>query len=220
MTDSTTPQLCSLAPLPWEFEHATWLDEALVLARACDYEVEHTHQVVRLALRLFDDLADWHGLGGEQRDWLAGGALLHDIGWIEGQKAHHKTALRYIRTSNLLSWDQRLRLIVGSIARYHRKALPRTKHDHFAALNARDRHMVRALSAILRVADGLDYSHTSLIRALGVGMTGRRVEIACLADRPADVETARAQRKADLIQQLSDKEFEFSWHLRSKPPTA
>jgi exopolyphosphatase/guanosine-5'-triphosphate,3'-diphosphate pyrophosphatase len=220
MAGSTIRQTKPLTPLPWESDRTDWLDEALALARACDYEVDHTHQVTRLALSLFDELADWHRLADEQRHWLAGGALLHDIGWIEGQKAHHKTALRYIRTSDLLGWDQRLRLIVGSIARYHRKALPKPSHDHFAALDQNDRHIVRKLSAILRVADGLDYSHTSIVRAVGVNLTDRRAAIRCLVDRPADVETARAKRKADLIEKLSDKEFEFSWHLPSKCPTA
>ena len=52
------------------------LRAVLQLAQDCEYEVEHTHQVTRLALRLFDELEHLHGLGAEERFWLRCGDLL------------------------------------------------------------------------------------------------------------------------------------------------
>ena len=54
---------------------------ALELAKTCNYEAEHTHQVSRLALRLFDCLTGLHGLADGDRFLLECGSLLHDIGY-------------------------------------------------------------------------------------------------------------------------------------------
>ena len=82
---------------PWgNAEKERRLQAVLQLAKDCDYEEEHTHQVARLSLRLFDELEPLHRLGPKERFWLRCGALLHDIGWIEGRKGHHKTSLQLI----------------------------------------------------------------------------------------------------------------------------
>lgn len=190
------------------------LTPVLALARSCRYEVEHTHQVTHLALRLFAALAGLHSLDDERRSWLMWASLLHDIGWLEGRKAHHRTALRLILESPLLPWDERVRRIVGLVARYHRKALPREDDEHFAALSAADRADVRKLAAILRIADALDYSHTCAVEDVRCRVTGKRISIRCIAGRPAEVECARAVEKGDLAAQVFDKEVSVTWRLR------
>ena len=150
----------------------------------------------------------------ERRYWLTCAAVLHDIGWIEGRAGHHKTALRRILESPLLPWDQRLRRIIGSIARYHRKALPSSAHDHFAALSALDQAAVRKLAAILRIADALDYSHASVVADLACRVTAQRLSIRCSVTRAADVECTRAAEKADLAAEVFAKEIRVSWQRR------
>jgi len=178
------------------------LKAVLYLAESCEYEVGHTHQVTRLALRLFDELHPLHQLGAEERSWLHMGALLHDIGWIEGQKGHHKTALRIILKTKLLPFDNRERLLIGSIARYHRGALPKKKHDHFATLKLSERQIVSVLAAILRVADGLDRSHQSLIQDLSCEVTPEQILVRCSALRPAELEREIAMRKGQLMEKV------------------
>ncbi len=57
-----------------------------------------------LALAIFDQLQIF-GLGPQERLWLQYGALLHDIGWIEGRQGHHKTSLRLILAEPSLPFD-------------------------------------------------------------------------------------------------------------------
>jgi len=201
-------------PAGEDFSADQRLRPVLELARSCRYEVEHTHQVTRLALRLFDHLARLHGLDEERRFWLTCAGLLHDIGWIEGRAAHHKTALRLILESPLLPWDERRRRVVGLVARYHRKALPRDRHEHFEALSGADRADVRKLAAILRIADALDSSHSRVVDDVACRVTARRLGVRCAAKRPADVECARAVEKGDLAAQVFDREVSVTWHLR------
>ncbi|MEA4906585.1 MAG: HD domain-containing protein, partial [Anaerolineaceae bacterium] len=78
------------------------MQAVLQLARNCEYEVQHSHQVTFLALRLFDELKTLHQLGDRERRWLEYAGILHDIGWIEGWKGHHKATLRIILTTPTL----------------------------------------------------------------------------------------------------------------------
>jgi putative phosphoesterase len=181
------------------------------LAETCEYEAGHTHQVTRLALRLFDELQSVHHLGAEERFWLHAAGLLHDIGWIEGQKGHHKTALRIILKTPLLPFDNRVRLIIGSIARYHRRALPKKKHAHYKALRPTERKMVQTLAAMLRVADGLDRTHQSLIEDLSCEITPEQIVVWCSARRPSEVDRQAALKKGQLLSRVFKRDLVIEW---------
>jgi putative phosphoesterase len=117
---------------------------------------EHTQRTATLALSLYDQLQGEHRLDPAYRLLLYAAALLHDIGWSEGSKAHHKASLRLIQHMEDLIPDERRRSIISCVARYHRKAFPKETHDTYASLGEEDRAAVRYMSAILRLADGLD----------------------------------------------------------------
>jgi len=174
---------------------------ATAFARRCGYDRPHTEQVTRLALMLFDKLAALHGLGGPERFLLNCTGLLHDIGWCEGAKAHHKTAMRLILADRAIPLDERERAIVACVARYHRKAGPRGRHECFAGLSDEDRRTVRLLAGILRVADGLDYTHGAVVRDLDVEVHPGQVEIVCHTDGDGAGELASARKKADVLEQ-------------------
>ena len=181
------------------------LDAVIAFARDCNYEPEHTHQVTELTLAIFDQLQNLHGMGPQERLWLQYGALLHDIGWIEGQQGHHKTSLRLILAEPSLPFERRERWIVGLIARYHRRAVPNERHQYFNRLCREDQHQVRVLAGILRVADGLDRTHTNVIRRVTCEVSSREIRLVCEASGPADEEIAAAEGKADLLESIFDR---------------
>ncbi len=172
------------------------------LAESCQDELGHSHQVTRLALLLFDELTPLHKLGTAERFWLQCAGLLHDIGWVEGQPRHHKTALRIILDTPMLPFDRQERLIIGSVARYHRKALPDEKHPHFAALKPVQRQVVSQLAALLRVADGLDCSHQGLVKTLACKVTARQIRVQCEVLSNAEAERLEAIDKGALLEQV------------------
>lgn len=175
-------------------------EAVLALARRCRYEREHTHQVTRLSLELFDALKALHKLGARERFWLHCGSLLHDIGWIEGQQGHHKTALRLIMGAADLPFERREREIVGLIARYHRKALPSDRHKYYGSLSTADQHRVAVLGGLLRVADGLDRSHYRVVRGIRCEVTAGEIAVVCTVADAAGAEVAAATKKADLLE--------------------
>ncbi|MCE8426135.1 MAG: YfcE family phosphodiesterase [Candidatus Methanoperedens sp.] len=196
-------------------KNETRLEEILKTARSVSYNEGHSSQVTRLAMRLFDELGELHGLGAEERFWLQCAGILHDIGWIEGQKGHHKTSLRIILAEPHLPFDERERNIVGSIARYHRRKLPNKGHRHFAALRRDERQKVKALSAILRVADGLDFTQQSIVKDITSEFSPEQVTINCAVSGEAETEKKRAMKKGDLFEKVFNRDLAISLDLVS-----
>lgn len=181
------------------------------LAELCDYEATHTQQVTRLALRLFDELQFLHQMGAKERFWLQAGSLLHDIGWIEGGRSHQKTSMRIILTTPMLPFSNKERLIIGSIARYHRKSLPKLKHDNYAALTPDERRQTAVLASFLRLANGLDSDHSGLIQDLKCQVTNDEIMITALAQQSPEPLLLIAALKCDLLKKVFNRKIELIW---------
>src|SRR4029453_10191595 len=102
----------------------------------CDWQQAHSEQVARLCVHLFDQLKPLHELGRRQRELIEYAALLHDIGFHIGRDKHHKHAMYLILHGDLKEFSREEVRIIASIARYHRKSFPATKHKPFASLSA------------------------------------------------------------------------------------
>lgn len=194
------------------------IQKAFELVRMCNGDEKHARQVCQLALKLFDQLNPMLLLPTESRNWLETAAILHDIGWVQGQQKHHKAALETILSTSVLDLTNKERLIIGSIARYHRGANPSRKHDHYAALGKKEQKVVYGLSAILRVANALDSSHISLVKNLVVEIKKRRLVVICDLEREAVEERTKVKENRALLEKVCALPIKFDWiHSETKP---
>jgi putative phosphoesterase len=189
------------------------LQAVLQLGERYHYDEKHAHQVMSLALQLFDELQPLHGLGEKWRFRLQCAALLHEIGWKEGYNGHHKAALRILLKTSSLPFKRKERRLIGLLARYHRRALPRSGHKHFSKLSSKKQQKVRMAAALLRIADGLDYTRRSLVRQLACDTEGERVVITCTVKHIADAEQSKALKKADLFEVAFDRALDIRWQF-------
>jgi exopolyphosphatase / guanosine-5'-triphosphate,3'-diphosphate pyrophosphatase len=146
-----------------EVERSESLEE---VGEKYNYDKTHCHQVSRLALALFEQLRDLHSLPDKYSKILHAAAMLHDIGLFIAYEKHHKHSYYLIKSSGPSSFDSMDLDLVANIARYHRKAHPTPKHLPFSQLSSIQQDVVRKLSAILRVADALDYGRQCKVRGL------------------------------------------------------
>jgi len=172
------------------------LKQVIALARRYDYEVGHSHQDARLALRLFDLTTHLHGLDDEHRDLLLYAAILHDIGYWHDYQDHHKHAFRLIMAADLPALTGREKLIVANVARYHRSTQPKPGHKGFAALTPDDREIVTRLAAILRFADGLDRGHENAVEDLDCEVYGDTVILTLYPPEGNDLERWAGRKKS------------------------
>ncbi|MGD0818912.1 MAG: Ppx/GppA family phosphatase, partial [Methanomassiliicoccales archaeon] len=138
----------------------------LQLGRSCNLDEKHAERVKGLALSLFDSgfRQGLHNLGDWERELLGYAAFLHDIGDFISFNNHHLHSHYIIRNAELLGFDQREILIMADLARFHRKKIPRKKDPDLNDLDEHSQRIVILLSALLRLAESLDRSHTGLVR--------------------------------------------------------
>ena len=170
-----------------------------------DASLEHGRHVAFLADRLFDELAELHGLGKKWRRRLHLAALLHDIGFAEGRRKHHKISMRRIETDTTLGIADKDRPLVALLARYHRKAWPSQKHKRFADLSGKKRDAICKAAALLRIADGLDYRHLGNIQDVSVEVTDSAIRLQLRSCGECAPEQARAVKKGDLLEHLTER---------------
>ena len=179
------------------------------LARRCQAPEVHSQQVAALALRLFDQTKRLDGLGQRERDWLEYAAVLHDIGYLINPRQHHKHAYYLIMNSDLGGLTADEIEVIANVARYHRRAMPELKHQGFDSLTSRMKRVVRILSALLRIADGLDRTHCSVVRTVNV-KAGKTMTIEVTVTGDAEMELWAAKNRADLLQQVFRQRVRFA----------
>ena len=136
------------------------------LGERCRYWPEHAQQVARLALAIFDQTRSVHGLGDRERDWLEYGALLHDVGVHISYERHNRHSYYLIKNGDLRGFDPQEIEIIALIARYHRQGTPKKSHGGYGDLKGSKRRAVKALSAMVRLAEGLDRSHSQALAGI------------------------------------------------------
>jgi len=177
----------------------------LELAERCSYYAEHSNQVVRLSLALFDQTRGIHGLTDREREWLEYAALMHDIGGHISYSGHHKHSYYLIKNGDLRGFHPDEIEVMALVARYHRRGTPKRSHDEYAQLAGPLRRTVKTLSSILRVAESLDRSHAQPISGLEVHDRGDEFVISLHAAGDAELEVWATARHLEPFEELVRK---------------
>lgn len=170
-----------------------------VLATAERYGVNlaHAQQVAELSRQLFDALRQaGRTFPDDARSLLTSAAVLHESGQLVAQSSHHKHSAYLIRHAGLRGYSPQEIEIIAQVARYHRKSTPKNTHAEYVALAAPERQLVTELAAILRVADGLDRSHSGSTKIEGPQRQGAGWTLRVSGATPLDL--AGVALKADL----------------------
>jgi exopolyphosphatase/guanosine-5'-triphosphate,3'-diphosphate pyrophosphatase len=177
------------------------------MAKRYDPDLSHSEHVAQLALALFDELYELHGYNADRRQLLEIAGLLHDIGWYRAETGkHHKNSGKMIRELDIPGLDQQNRFLCALIARYHTKSIPdEGRHRQYASLVLGDRAVVEWLAGMLRIADGLDCSHSGAVRKLACQIKDKSIIINLETDGNCRMEIEKALIKQDLLQKITGK---------------
>jgi exopolyphosphatase/guanosine-5'-triphosphate,3'-diphosphate pyrophosphatase len=175
------------------------------LARRCRWPEDHSRRVARLAVELFDQTRQLHGLSDDDRELLEFGAFLHDIGEHVASQGHHKHGTYLIRHGQLRGFTPEEVQLLAALARWHRRGDPKPTDE----LPLVDEDRVRPLTALLRLADGLDRGRAGAVERVRVrvGPSLVVVEIDCNGD--CELELWGARRKRELFEKLFGRDLEL-----------
>ncbi len=175
-------------------------------ARRCRYEEAHAEHVTQLALAIFDQLVELlapAGFDDDSRQILEAAGVLHDIGYLVNYKSHHRHSLYLIAHSGELDgWTPREVELIANVARYHRRSEPKGAHERYHALSKSDREIVRGLGGVLRIADGLDRTHTQRVRDVRIGVADGAIEFALEGDGDILTDAWGAERKSAMFEKF------------------
>lgn len=198
----------SQPPMPGDVDQR--LRGVHAVGRRFGYEEAHAYQVARFAETIFDEVAASASLTRHHRTMLSAATLLHDVGYHIAHESHHKHTLYLIKNSELTGFSEAERDVIANIARYHRGSTPKDRHPDFVMLNQTDRETVRRLAAILRVADALDRSHDNRVRDLRCTREGKTFHLQLMSVIDCHRETAAAESKRDLFEEVFECELAVS----------
>ena len=129
---------------------------------------EHAQHVMALAVGLYDATQSIHRLDARMRELLEAAALLHNVGLSVDEPNHHTAGRDIVVATPLAGFDQTERVMLACMVGFHRKAVQAENEPLYAALGEAHRRPTLILSALLRIADGLDYSQTQTTHLAGV----------------------------------------------------
>jgi len=180
-------------------EPRDWRTSVCDFARSCHVNESHGKKVAGLALRIFDALAQPHKLDDRARQLLEAASLLHDVGYFINYSMHHKHSYHLIRHASLFDFSPREKELIANMARYHRKSMPKKRHENFTNLSVEDQDMVKKLGGILRLADGLDRRRVDQVRDVVCSFDKNCFTILLQGAEDLSVEIFGGQAKSDLF---------------------
>jgi exopolyphosphatase/guanosine-5'-triphosphate,3'-diphosphate pyrophosphatase len=174
-------------------------------------ETAHTDHVARLALEIWDALAESgvHPGDPDERELLWAAAVLHDVGTAVDYDDHHKHSRYLILNAGLPGFSPRETALIGQIARFHRKGRPGL--GEFAPLARKgDEALLARCAAVIRVAEQLERARDQTVRHARVRVRDGRVELRLESTDDATISCWGAQRQADLFERAVGKELSVS----------
>ncbi len=189
------------------------IKSALNLAKFYDTDIYHILHVRKISLLLFDELKSLHKLDENSRELLEFASILHDIGYNISPQKHHKHSYHLIINSALVGFSNEELKIIATIARYHRKSLPQKTHKVLIDFSNDEFKKIEILSAILRLADALEKTHSALINDLKIiPMNSKRkfkLVLRYLTNTPK-MEFWTAQKRKSALEKALKVKFELN----------
>ncbi len=142
-------------------------------------------RVASHALSLYDATRGvMHDDGGEGRELLWAAAMLHSCGQHINISAYHKHTWYLIRHGELLGYSEAEHLMVAAIARYHRRSLPKKRHESWQLVATREnRCCVYQMALLLRLAAALDRRPEPVISGLRIHAVKGTLDLEIVPER-------------------------------------
>lgn len=174
-----------------------------VLNLACEFHADtrHAEHVAALSRQLYDDLTEADLIEASEQDFelLWAACMLHDIGTAIDYDDHHKHSQYLIRNAGLPGYSPREIVLIGLIARYHRKGLADSSELGPLAEPGDDRRLA-LLSATIRLAEQLERGRDGSVRAVRARAVNGGVRLEPETDTDATVAVWAARQHADALE--------------------
>ena len=139
---------------------------------------QRAESVAKNAMSFYDATKGFlHTDNGTGRELLWAAAMLHSCGKHINRSAYHKHSWYLIRNGELLGYSQSEHQMISAIARYHRRSLPKKRHEAWQIISTRsNKKIVMEMSLILRLASSIDRRPEPAVQSLVIQASGLEVK--------------------------------------------
>ena len=187
--------------------------EILVSDLCTQYQVdmEHARFVGELATALFDITINFHNLPPNRRSLTEVAGTLHNIGLVSNPEEHHTHGRDILLENNLIGFDDVDQRILAFSTALHRKKFKTKRSEREAALTNLPTEALKdaeTIAALVRIADGLDYSGDQSLSLKSLSIEGDEILIT-IEGPSANENGARALYKSDMWRNIFDIPIQF-----------
>ena len=156
-----------------EFNIQSNIRKTTIIHQASKFGVdkERAKKVIKIAFQIYDQTKNiFHNFSDSKaKELLWAACNLYSCGKYVNISSYHKHSWYLIKHCELLGYSQAETNIIASIARYHRKTLPKKRHDSWQNLMCKeDKTLVLEMSLILRLAASLDQRPENVISSIDI----------------------------------------------------
>jgi len=160
--------------------------QTTVLHQADKFDVDKikSDKVATIALQIYDQthkiLHNDQNKRGRNLLWAA--CFLYNSGKQINLTAYHKHSWYLIKNCELLGYSLSEKNIIAAIARYHRKTLPKKRHESWQNLISReDKSLALDMSLILRLASAINKRPDPVISSVEIKLTNNEIRFKLIA---------------------------------------
>lgn len=138
-----------------------------------------------ITMTIFDSMKKVHGLGSRERFYLRIAAILHDCGKYISMMDIGETSYHIIMATEIIGLSHMEREIVANVVRYNHSPFAYYNNMQSKSMSNEAYLIIAKLTAILKVANGLDRSHKQKLK--GVRATLKDEELILTLDSQEDI---------------------------------
>ena len=170
----------------------------------------HIQNVEEAALKVFDSLKKYHGLGARERLLLQIAANLHSCGKFVTMRGSEECGYNMIMATEIIGLSHVEREIVANIVKYHQQKF-RYNEVEVSAKPSKDSRLastedlsivIAKLTAILRLANSMDRGHTGKLKDSRLNVKDGQlvIQTGCAAD--VTLESISIADKGDFFEEI------------------
>lgn len=170
------------------------------ISRRYNGSLERSRTLEKIALKIFDSTRRFHGLGEREKLLLQISAILHDCGKFISMNNLSDCAYQIIMNTEIIGISRLEREIIANVVRFN--------HADFVYYEKQSRigrsayMTISRLTAILRVANGLDRSHKHKFGDFKIRVKDDQLIITVDSKRDITLEKGLFERRADFFEEI------------------
>ena len=155
-----------------------------------------------IALKIFDATKKLHGMGKRERLLLQISAILHDCGKYISMVNLAECSYGIIMATEIIGLSHREREMVANVVKYNHSEFKYASHTAGGSFDLETYLTVAKLTAIIRVANGLDRSHKQKFKDPQVALKDGKLVISVGAGENVTLEKGLFEGRADFFEEI------------------